>query len=212
MKRGIDHHAFDPAFRTVEDGLFRFGYVGRLQAEKNVRLLVKVAESIPAELREKVSFLIVGDGAELPYLRKNIPCAEFTGFLSGKELAAAYANMDVFLFPSETDAFGNVVQEANASGVPAVVLAKGGPKFLIRHGVNGMVADSPEEFVEHAMTLLRSPMNLREMKRRSRELAAGQSWDEVFHGVYSAYHKCIELKKPLARKLDAETHLSVNAG
>lgn len=204
MMRGIDRDAFGPKFRTVNDGVFRFGYVGRLQAEKNVRLLAKVAERVPSEIGDKVRFLIVGEGSELPYLRNRIPNAEFTGFLTGRELAAAYANMDVFLFPSETDAFGNVVQEANSSGVPVVVADKGGPKFLVQHGVNGMVAASPEEFVEHAITLLQSPAMLREMKKRSAEAAAGRSWDEVFREVYHAYRKCIELKNTSAGRFEAE--------
>jgi glycosyltransferase involved in cell wall biosynthesis len=63
--------------------------------------------------------------------RKNMKTAEFTGFLTRK-LSEAYANIDVFLFPSETDAFGNVIQEANASGVPAIVTDQGGPKFIVR--------------------------------------------------------------------------------
>ncbi|QQS34088.1 MAG: glycosyltransferase [Acidobacteriota bacterium] len=195
MERGVDCEAFDTAFRNVDDGIFRFGYVGRLQAEKNVRLLAEVARGVPFELKDKVRFLIVGDGAELGFLRENIPNAELPGFLRGRDLAAAYANIDVFLFPSETDAFGNVVLEANASGVPAVVLDKGGPKFLVRHGVNGMVAHSFNEFVEHAIALLRSPSLVKEMKRRSREIAIERSWDQIFRGVYSAYEECLEIRR-----------------
>ena len=66
-------------------------------------------------------FLIVGEGDEREYLEKTMKTAEFTGFIAGEQLAEAYANMDIFVFPSETDAFGNVAQEANCSGVPAIV-------------------------------------------------------------------------------------------
>lgn len=200
MERGVDCEVFDPAFRNVDDGIFRFGYVGRLQAEKNVRLLAGIADKVPGDLRDKVRFLIVGEGAELSFLKEKIPNGEFPGFLRGKDLSAAYANIDVFLFPSETDAFGNVVQEANASGVPAVVLDKGGPKFLVRHGVNGMVAHDLEEFAEHAIALLRSPSLLKQMKRRSREIALGRNWDEVFRGVYAAYRECIEIRSTARSK------------
>jgi glycosyltransferase involved in cell wall biosynthesis len=195
MDRGVDCDALDPAFRTVDDGIFRFGYVGRLRPEKNVRLLASVAEKVPEEYRDNVRFLIVGDGSELGYLKNKIPNADFPGFLRGEELARAYANIDVFLFPSEADAFGNVVQEASASGVPSVVLDKGGPKFLIRHGVNGMVAHSDEEFAEHAIALLRSPSIVSEMKKRAREIALGKSWDEIFRGVYAAYEECLEIRR-----------------
>jgi phosphatidylinositol alpha 1,6-mannosyltransferase len=85
-------------------------------------------------------FLIVGEGNEREWLEKNMKTAEFTGFLDGEKLSEAYANIDVFLFPSETDAFGNVIQEANASGVPAIVTDQGGPKFIVRHGETGFVA------------------------------------------------------------------------
>jgi len=78
-------------------------------------------------------FLIVGEGNEREFLEKNLKQVEITGFLDGEELSKAYANMDVFVFPSETDAFGNVVQEANASGVPSIVTNQGGPKFIVRH-------------------------------------------------------------------------------
>ena len=66
--------------------------------------------------------------------------AELTGFLDGEDLARAYANMDVFIFPSETETFGNVVQEANAAGVPCIVTDQGGPKFIVREGETGFVA------------------------------------------------------------------------
>ena len=77
--------------------------------------------------------------------------AEFTGFLDGEKLSEAYANMDVFVFPSETDAFGNVAQEANASGVPALVTAQGGPKFIVKHGVSGFIAANSWDSVIEAV-------------------------------------------------------------
>jgi hypothetical protein len=93
-------------------------------------------------------FQISGSGSERAWLERHLPRAEFTGVLSGEALAAAYANMDVFAFPSHTDTFGNVVQEALASGVPAVVTASGGPRFIVRDGVSGFVAESDDDFCE----------------------------------------------------------------
>src|SRR6185437_13013342 len=72
-------------------------------------------------------------------LRAALAQADFAGVLRGEELARAYADMDVLVFPSHTDTFGNVVLEALASGVPAVVTCDGGPKYIVRDGQTGFV-------------------------------------------------------------------------
>jgi glycosyltransferase involved in cell wall biosynthesis len=79
----------------------------------------------------------VGQGRESNWLRENVHNAILTGVLRGERLAEAYAGMDLFVFPSHTDTFGNVVVEALASGVPVVVTATGGPKFLVQQGLTG---------------------------------------------------------------------------
>ncbi|RMG05796.1 MAG: glycosyltransferase, partial [Acidobacteria bacterium] len=103
----------------------------------------------------------------------------------------AFANLDVFLFPSETDTFGNVVQEANASGVPAIVTSKGGPKFLIRHGKTGFVAKDENEFIEFSMRIMEDSHMLSEMKKEARLNALSRSWESVFQSVYEAYVETI---------------------
>jgi len=75
--------------------------------------------------------VVVGQGAEATWLRRNMQHAEFMGVLTGKNLSRAFANMDLFVFPSETDTFGLAVLEALSSGVPAVVTAVGGPKYTV---------------------------------------------------------------------------------
>ena len=79
--------------------------------------------------------------AEEAWLRERLPRAEFTGVLHGEALAEAYANMDLFVFPSHTDTFGNVVLEALASGVPAIVTPNGGPCTIVRDGDSGRVVE-----------------------------------------------------------------------
>ena len=86
-----------------------------------------------------ISLAFVGDGPYLAELREQLPEAVFTGILAGRELARAFASADVFLFPSTTDTFGNVILEALASGVPCVVSDQGGPKDLIVHGTTGFI-------------------------------------------------------------------------
>ena len=100
--------------------------------------------------------------------------------------------MDVFVFPSDTDAFGNVVQEANASGSPCIVTNKGGPKFIVQEGKTGFIAKNLEEFVKHSIYLIDNPEKLSEMKKASLEFAHGRSWDSVFEKVYDAYDEAKE--------------------
>ena len=127
MKRGIDTQLFSPARRTVSDGVLRLGYVGRVTPEKNVRFLRELEIALRAAGAPTVRFLIVGDGSDREWLSHNLAAADLPGILRGEALAEAYANMDVFVFPSRTDTFGNVVLEAFASGRPAVVTDAGGP-------------------------------------------------------------------------------------
>jgi len=115
--------------------------------------------------------------------------ADFAGVLRGERLAEAYANMDVFVFPSYTDTFGNVVLEASASGVPAVVSDLGGPKFIVRHRETGFVACGRRDFCQSVVDLMDHPEKRRSMSLAARDYALGQSWDEVFDGLYRRYNR-----------------------
>jgi glycosyltransferase involved in cell wall biosynthesis len=187
MIRGVDTDMFSPEKRTVSDDPMRFGFVGRLQAEKNVRMLVEIEKQMIAAGRRNFEFLIVGEGSEREYLEANMTMATFPGFLSGEQLSEAYANMDVFVFPSDTETFGNVVQEAGASGVPSIVSDQGGPKFIVRDGETGFIAKSQDDFVKYALYLMDDPEKLAEMKAEARKFALTRSWDAVFEGVYKSY-------------------------
>ncbi|HMJ09010.1 MAG TPA: glycosyltransferase, partial [Pyrinomonadaceae bacterium] len=195
MSRGVDTEMFSPKKRTAEDGKFRLGFVGRLRAEKNVRLLVELEKELIKAGRNNFEFLIVGEGNEREYLENNLKHAQFTGFLDGEQLSEAYANMDVFVFPSETDAFGNVTQEANASGVPAIVTNQGGPKFIVKHGETGLIAENLSDFTNFTIELMDDAAKLGEMKSRAREFSLSRSWDAVFEGVFDAYHKAMDIDK-----------------
>ena len=138
MQRGVDTELFTPAHRdpAATTPTFTLGYVGRLSLEKNVALLPRIQQQLDAA-GVAARMLIVGHGAEEPGLREALPTAEFAGVLRGVELSRAYARMDLLVFPSHTDTFGNVVLEALASGVPAVVTTSGGPRFIVRGGPGG---------------------------------------------------------------------------
>jgi phosphatidylinositol alpha 1,6-mannosyltransferase len=191
MTRGVDTDKFSPEKRTVNDDIFRFGFVGRLRTEKNVRLLANLEKKLIEKGKTNFKFVIVGEGNEREWLEKNMATAEFTGFLDGEQLSAVYANMDAFVFPSETDTFGNVAQEANASGVPAIVTNQGGPKFIIKHNESGFIAENLDDFVKFSLELMDNPEKLATMKQQSRQSAMKSSWDAVFESVYDAYREAI---------------------
>jgi phosphatidylinositol alpha 1,6-mannosyltransferase len=192
MQRGVDTEWFSPAHRTraASDPTVVLGYVGRLSVEKNVALLARVEHELEAMGVGGARFLIVGHGSEEVALRKDLKEAEFAGVLRGAALAQAYANMDVLVFPSHTDTFGNVVLEALASGVPAVVTPDGGPKFIVQDGETGFVTED-DRFAEAVAGLVRDRMRLEEMRLRAREYALGCSWDAVFDRVYAGYQTAL---------------------
>ncbi len=192
MRRGVDTQLFNPARRNRVNNVFRIGYVGRLSAEKNVRFLTTLASALRESCRTRFEFVIVGEGSEERRLRAQLPDACLTGVLRGEALAQAYADMDLFVFPSETDTFGNVILEALASGVPAVVTNQGGPKFLVETGVTGYVAANQTEFIDAVDKLLTQPSLHAQMRRASIDYALKQSWDSVFESVWQVYSEAVE--------------------
>jgi len=188
MPRGVDAELFHPAKRNrnPEDHDFVLGFVGRLSVEKNVALLAQVQQELERMGRTNFRFLIVGHGAEESWLRERLPRAEFAGVLRGEALSEAYANMDLFVFPSHTDTFGNVVLEALASGVPAIVTPDGGPATIVRDGETGRIVRD-EEFSAAAAGILADAESHTRMRIAARNYALTASWDSVFEGVYAAY-------------------------
>jgi glycosyltransferase involved in cell wall biosynthesis len=188
MPRGVDAALFNPDKRRrgADDGEVVLGFVGRLSIEKNVALLVQVHEELAALGLTGVRFLIVGHGAEESWLRERLPGAEFTGVLKGEALAEAYARMDLFVFPSHTDTFGNVVLEALASGVPAIVTPDGGPPTIVRDGETGLVVEDAA-FAGAIRAVLADPGRHAAMCKAARAYALMASWDSVFEGIYAAY-------------------------
>jgi phosphatidylinositol alpha 1,6-mannosyltransferase len=216
MQRGVETDIFSPLHRTLPPrpdtpiGAPILGYVGRLSVEKNVALL----PIIDAQLRAQgihPRWLIIGHGSEEAHLRRALPTADLPGVLRGEALAQAYANMDLLIFPSHTDTFGNVVLEALASGVPAIVTPDGGPAHILRAGTTPTTSSgqstgpvpSPgkatapmpstgriardEDFAAAIAGLLVNPTTLAAMRAATRQYALGCSWDTVFHRVLAAY-------------------------
>jgi glycosyltransferase involved in cell wall biosynthesis len=203
MPRGVDAELFSPAKRRPDEadrsgGAHNqtvLGFVGRLSIEKNVGLLVKVQKELEKMGLENFRFRIVGHGGDEDWLREQLPDAEFTGVLRGEELAAAYAGMDVFVFPSHTDTFGNVVLEALASGVPAVVTPDGGPCTIVRDGETGRIVRD-EGFAAAVAGVLADGAKHAEMRLAARAYALTASWDSVFEGVYRGYEPILAGRAP----------------
>lgn len=205
MQRGVDTTLFTPARRTrnrpqstlnlhqtplyPDENTLLLGFVGRLSVEKNVALLPRIQASLRASGIRNTRFLIVGQGNLEAQLRQQLPDAIYAGVLRGDALAEAYANMDLLVFPSHTDTFGNVVLEALASAVPALVTPDGGPRHIVRPGTGYVVAD--EQFSSTIATLLADPGQLAAMRQNARAYALTCSWDAVFEGLYTAYNSIL---------------------
>jgi len=193
MRRGVDNELFNPSRRNRKSNAFRIGYVGRLTPEKNVRFLATLGAHLQAKGHRNFEFVMVGEGSEQNWLRAHVPNVTLTGVLRGEALAEAYANMDLFAFPSHTDTFGNVILEALASGVPCVVTNCGGPKFLVQSGASGYVAANDDEFCGFVEEVLTNTGLLEHMRGQALAYARQQSWDSVFESVYRTYAEAIQL-------------------
>ena len=189
--RGIDVARFHPSRRSGElslrhnlgDGL-RLLYVGRISREKNLHLLEKMFRSLVRSVAADVRLVVVGDGPYLKEMRENmkgLPCV-FTGYLEGEELASMYASCDIFVFPSTTDTFGNVVLEAQASGLPVVVSDAGGPQENMIHEVTGFItrADDMEGLLQAVARLISDSRLRTRMGRAARMYAEERSFEKAY--------------------------------
>ncbi|MEZ5363500.1 MAG: glycosyltransferase [Bryobacterales bacterium] len=198
MRRGVEIELFHPAKRDRSDEVFELGYVGRISAEKNVRFFERLEKGLIAHGAPPFRITVVGHGSEQGWLERNLANGVFPGVLKGDELARAYANFDLFVFPSFTDTYGNVINEAMASGVPCVVTTGGGPKYLIQEGRTGVTAQDEEHFIETVLALMRDRDRHREMREASREHAVANSWDRVFERLYEQYSKMLQTERAAA--------------
>jgi phosphatidylinositol alpha 1,6-mannosyltransferase len=199
MPRGVDADLFHPGQRTrkTDDRERVLGFVGRLSVEKNIAGLVAVQDGLERMGLDNFRFLIVGHGGDEVWLRERLHRADFTGVLRGEALSAAYANMDLFVFPSHTDTFGNVVLEALASGVPAIVTPDGGPKTIVRDGLTGRIVPDAQ-FSAAVAEILANPVEQAAMRLAARAYALTTSWDSVFDGIYSAYEAILPQRLQVA--------------
>lgn len=187
MRRGVDTRLFTPQRRARRDPALVIGYVGRLSTEKSVRRLAEVERALQRAGISDFRIEVAGHGSERDWLHRNIARLVDHGVLRGEALARVYAGFDIFAFPSETDTYGNVVQEAMASGVPCVVMPRGGPAHIVRHGHDGLIAHNAVAFAPTVAALAKQPDARTRMGLAARQTAQQASWEAVFDSVYDAY-------------------------
>lgn len=193
--RGVDAEAFAPSLRSHEQRLaWRADdrpvvlYVGRVSEEKGVRLLPPLHEAL-LRLGLEHRLVVIGEGPVRAELARRCPDVLCTGALGRDELACAYASADVFVFPSTTDTAGNVVLEAQASGVPVVVSDRGGPREQMVPDVSGVVVagDRLEAWVAAVGGLLVDDRRRRAMGLAARAHAVRRTWPSMLAPLFATY-------------------------
>jgi glycosyltransferase involved in cell wall biosynthesis len=194
--RGVDLKRFHPAKRNgyleshhqIREGL-KILYVGRVSKEKNLPLLVRTFKNLTRQ-RPDLKLVVVGEGPYYAEMQQELKGTQtvFTGYLTGEDLAAVYASCDLFLFPSTTDTFGNVVLEAQASGIPVIVSDVGGPQENVIPGETGLVVPATEENLTKAvLELAADPRRLREMGRAARRYVESRAFSDAFLATWEMY-------------------------
>ena len=191
--RGIDTERFNPGKRSLEwrarhgigaDELVIL-HVSRLVREKRLDTLTSALNKITVPHR----VVIVGEGPDRGFAQAQLPHALFTGFLDGDGLAAAYASADIFVFPSDSESFGNVTLEAMASGLPTVCADATGSRSLVVPDETGFLAPADDAGAfAHAITLLAQDAGLRQrMGQAARARSLAFSWDETLARMLGYY-------------------------
>ncbi len=198
--RGVDTDRFNPKWRDAawrerltdghpESPLML--YVGRLATEKRIDWLRPLLDIVP-----NARLAIVGDGPIREDLEERFEGTStvFTGFLDGMDLSRAYAAGDLFVFPSASETFGNVVLEAMASGLPVIAAGAGGPVDHVKHRVNGFLSDpdDPADFAALAWRGISDPDLLQTMRESARAYAETQTWDLILDDLLDKYQALIE--------------------
>jgi len=192
--RGVDSARFDPTLRAPigPPGAVNILYAGRITHEKGADLLAEAFLQARAS-DQRLRLVLAGGGPEQERLRERIgDGATFLGWLQGQELARAYASADVFLFPSSTDTFGQVILEAQASGLPVVAVAAGGPLSLIDNGVSGLLCPPDAGALADSVLRLAGSQRLREHLARAGLAAARQrTWEQALERLGEGYRRVL---------------------
>lgn len=210
--RGVDSELFHPAKRSEElrralapEADLVLLYVGRIAPEKRLDLLLDALPHLQARTPQRLALVFVGGGPAVEGLAaRNVKGVHFAGYQRGEDLAAHYASGDIFLFPSDTETFGQVVTEAMASGLPVVAPARGGVMDTVRPGETGILFEpgSVEDLVDKASTLLDdAPLRVR-LGTQARAAAERRSWNAVFDKLFADYEEAVHRRdEPVTQRL-----------
>ena len=195
--RGVDLDRFDPALRRPGSlpGEINVLYAGRLTKEKGVELLADAFLAAHARDR-RLHLLLAGGGPEEEWLRARLGGhATFLGWLEGDALARAYASADTFLFASRTDTFGQVILEAQASGLPVVAVDEGGPASLIEDGETGLLAPADAgALADRLLTLIGKPLLGARIRRAALAAVRACTWDAALGQLAAGYSAALEVR------------------
>jgi len=204
--RGVDAELFHPSRR--DDSLRRslaseadvlLMYVGRLAPEKRIDLLVKAFPAIREATSERVALVLVGGGPVREELEaRQVEGIYLAGYRRSEDLAAHFASADVFLFPSDTETFGQVVTEAMASGLPVVAPDRGGVLDTVIPGGTGFLFEAGRvgPLVDAAVRLVQNPGLRDRMGRAARAAAEVRSWQAVFDKLFGDYEAAVRELDP----------------
>jgi glycosyltransferase involved in cell wall biosynthesis/predicted metal-dependent phosphoesterase TrpH len=192
--RGVDLERFDPALRR--EGMFagelNVLYCGRLSKEKGADLLAE--GFLAARARDpRLHLVLAGGGPEEDDLRRRLGAgATFLGWLDGQDLARAYASADMFLFASRTDTFGQVILEAQASGLPVVAVDEGGPASLIAHGETGLLAaPQADALAESLLSIVDTPLLRERLRRTALATVRERTWESSLAQLAFGYRSAL---------------------
>ncbi len=207
FSRGIDSHRFNPAFRNEDlrkklgtENKVTFLYVGRVSFEKDMDVLCESYKAIK-ERYDNASLIITGDG---PYLEK---CKEmfprdtiYTGFKKGNELAEIYASCDIFVCPSSTETFGNVILEAMASGLAVIGADAGGIGEIIKHRQDGLKFRAKDSAgLTCCMQELIENISLRNyIVSNGLKFAQNRTWDKIIDNLFDIYCEVLKENKSIS--------------
>lgn len=199
--RGIDVKLFHPSKRNgflksrfcIKDNFLKVLYVGRISREKDLEILSKSFAQV-CQIRNNVHLVVVGEGPYLAHMKEELAGypVTFTGVLTGEDLAQAYASCDLFAFPSRTDTFGNVVLEAQASGLPVVITDEGGPRENMVQEETGLAVPGGDSaaFQKALLHLIDNPKQRREMAEKARAHMEGRTFETAFMKLWESYGSC----------------------
>jgi len=203
VSRGVDTKLFNIAKRDTSlrsswgatDNTKVLISVGRMAPEKNLDQVLKTYDALKST-GQAFKLVMVGDGPLKEQFQKRYPEIIFPGMLSQTNLAAYYASSDLFIFPSQTETFGNVTLEALASGIPVLAFDCAAARDWVQTGVNGwlIAENNPEGFAAQAVTIFNSKDLLDQITQSTRQQVVHLDWDQIAEQVESVFWDAIRIR------------------